>query len=212
MSTLFIIDGHTNPIANSDINEVRYNTTQAPLTGNFIVRVPNDMALAENPSNLSGLLAAKYAACLTFFSTFANIVFEDFTDTPGIDNPNSPGTFEGIRCTTRVGPRIGGSGGILRTDTAVLGGPPSIVAVTWEVFQVATTNPPTGRLTQQFSEAPSSNFTAEISFNNGGSWTAVTDRSITNIAGGDQGTNMVLRFTNSSAVNAQWLGSWAVLF
>lgn len=212
MSTLYIFDAHTNPISGSDLNEVRYNATSAPMTGHFIVRVPTDMPLEQEQQTLANLLSEKYAAVLAFFSTFADIVYEDFTDTPGVDATNSPGSNVGIRCTTKIGPRIGGQGGVLQTNMQVLGGAPSVISVTWEVFDVVNTNPVDGRLTQQFNEAASSALTVEVSFNNGATWTSVTDRAIQNIAGPDQGTDLVLRFTNSSAVNSYWLGSWAVLF
>lgn len=212
MSTLYIFDAHTNPIAGSDLNEVRYNADTAPMTGHFIVRVPTDMPLAQEQQTLANLLSEKYEAVLAYFSTFADILYEDFTDTPSINSGGSPGSQVGIRCTTKVGPRIGGSGGILRTNMAALLGAPSVISVTWEVFQVTTTNPVDGRLTQTYEEVPASAFTVEISFNNGATWTAVTDRAIQNIAVPDQGTSMVIRFTNSSAVESYWLGSWAVLF
>lgn len=213
MSTLYIFDAHTNPISGSDLNEVRYNVSSAPMTGHFVVRVPADMPLAAEQQTLSNLLTAKYAAVLTYFSTFANVVYEDFTTTPGVDVANSPGSSVGVRCTTKLGRRVGGSGGVLRTSTTVIGGAPSVVSVTWEAFRVVNTNPVDGRLTQQFEELPSSDLTVEASFNNGATWTAVADRAIQNIAVPDQGTNLVLRFTNASSPTAPvWLGSWAVLF
>ncbi len=213
MSTLYIFDAHTNPISGSDLNEVRYNANSAPLTGHFVVRAPTDMPLAAEQQNLANLLTEKYAAVLAYFSTFANIVYEDFTTTPGVDTANSPGSSVGVRCTTKLGRRVSGVGGVLQTNMTVLGGAPSVVSVTWEAFQVGTTNPVNGRLTQQFQELASSNLTVEVSFNNGATWTAVTDRAIQNIAVPDQGTDLVLRFTNaSSPMSPVWLGSWAVLF
>jgi hypothetical protein len=213
MSTLYIFDAHTNPISGSDLNEVRYNAISAPMTGHFIVRVPADMPLAAEQQTLANVLSEKYNATLAYFSTFADIVYEDFTQTPGVDSANSPGTTVGIRCTTKIGRRIGGVGGVLQTNMTVLGGAPSVISVTWEAFRVVNTNPVDGRLTQEFQEASPGDLTVEASFNNGATWTSVTDRAIQNIAGPDQGTDLVLRFTNATGPSVPvWLGSWAVLF
>ncbi len=208
MSSHYLIDAHTIPITSGDINEVRYNVTESPLMGTHVIRVSESMPLSAEPSNLSSLLQSKYNAMLAFYATFSNIVFEDFTDTPGVDLANSTNVHAGIRSTTKVG----GTTGVLRTNASVLGAPTGLVVVLWEAYKVITTNPKTGRLTRLYQEMDADSFDVEISFNNGATWTAVTDRAIQNIAAPDQGTDLVLRFTNTSAVNSYWLGSWAVLF
>jgi len=210
MSTHYLIDAHTSPISGSDINEARYNVTQSPLMGNFVVRLSDSMTLPQEPSSLTSLLSAKYQAVLAYYATYLHIAFEDFTDTPSVDMTNSTNVISGDRGTTRVN---GGTvAGVLRTTTTALGLTPDQVIVTWEAFRVVSTDVKTDRLTRIYDELPSIDLTAEISMNNGATWTTVTDGAPTNIAVPDQGTNLVLRFTNAALSENIHLGSWAVLY
>lgn len=207
MSSHYLIDAHTIPVLSGDINEARYNVTESPIVGSYVVRVSDDMPLDQEQSNLTNLLSEKYDAMLTFYATFSNIVYEDFTDTPSVNVGSSVGVHSGLRATTKVG----ASTGVLRTNASVLGAPPGLVVVLWEAFRVVTTNPKTGRCTRSYQEMASTSFTVAVSFNNGSTWTAANDGGLLSIAAPDQGTNLVLRFTNATA-EPVWLGSWAVLF
>lgn len=208
-STHYLIDAHTIPVSSSDIQEARYNVTSSPVAGTFVIRVPDDKPLQSEPDTLGTLLTQKYQAILAYYATFSTITYEDFTETPGVNTALSPGTHSGDRCTCKVNPS-----GVLRTNAQVIVGTPSLCVVTWEAFRQVTTNPKTGRVTRAYEElAADDNFTVEISFNNGATWTAANDGGLLSIAAPDQGSNMILRFTNSSSPGIPvWLGSWAVLF
>lgn len=206
MSTHYLIEGHTSPVTSSDIQSVHYNTDHSALTGGFVIRVSEDMPLDAEPSSFSALLSGKYASMLTFYSVFANVAFEDFTDTPNIDFTNSTGVHSGVRGCTKLNPT-----GVLRTTMAALGSTPAQCVVLWESFEIVNTNPANGRLTREYRDQLASDFTVEVSFNNGSTWTTATDQALLTIAGPDQGNQLILRVTNTSGLT-RYLGSWAVLY
>lgn len=211
MPTVYLVDAHTNPVANSEINEMRFNAQTAPLAGVFVVKVDDDMPLRVSPPNtLSLLLGFKNEAVLSYFATFTIAQVEDFTDAPSVDFANSPGTHAGARNSTKINPRVGGLGGRYQSTSTNIGSTPTVASIVWEEFTVSNTNPKTDRFTRSWNEATTS-LTCEVSFNNGGTWVSATNRGILTIAAPDQGSDLIVRFTNNSG-SSKYLGYWAVLY
>lgn len=212
MSTHYVIDGLTSPSSSSDLHEVRYGVTSSQLApGNFIYRIPDGPTLSAPPTDIADLRTKKYQALLAYYAGFTTIVYDDMVDPASYDATNSPGATSGSRMTVRVHR----PSGVFRTAATPIGvSAPSQFLCTWEVFQNTYTDPLTGRASRVYTEAALSNLTCAVSFNGGTSFTAAGAGALVNIAGGDQGTSLVVRFTNSNGTAGQshGLGSWAVLF
>lgn len=206
MSNHYLIDANTNPIASSRINGVRYVTSTSPMVSNFVIRIPTNVVLSSEPNTLTGVTNNKHAALLAYYAGFTNITFDDMTVSPSVNAGLSSGLQVGDRVTTKVA-----FNGVLRTNAVALGATPAQCVLTWEAADIVNTNPEAGLLTRLYTEASAASFTAEVSFNNGVSFNTVTDGSFFDIPVPDQGSNMILRFTNVSGL-PKWLTSWALIF
>jgi len=214
MSTHYFIDAHTNPFADSQINDVRVpdpNTGESLLNSNFVVRIPTGVSI-DNPADLNELLTNKYVGQLAFFTGFANIIFDDMLDAVDVNVSASIALQLGERATNAIQPA-----GILESDPIALGSTPSQALVTWEVFAIldtdtgATATDPTTRIGRTYQEQSGSVLTVDVSFNNGGTFNTVNDGSLFLIAPIDQGSQFIIRFTNGGS-DKRWVGSWAVIF
>lgn len=214
MSTHYFVDAHTNPIADSQINDVRVpdpNTGESLLNSNFVIRIPTGVAI-DNPADLNELIANKYVGQLAFYTGFANIIFDDMLDAVDLNVSASNAVQLGERATNSVQPA-----GILESDPIALGGTPTQALVTWEVFAILDTDTggtavdPTARIDRTYQEQSGSALTVDVSFNNGGTFNTVNDGSLFLIAPIDQGSQFIIRFTNPGS-DKRWVGSWAVIF
>lgn len=214
MSTHYFVDAHTSPFANSQINDVRVpdpSTGESALNANFIVRIPTGVAI-DNPANLTELITNKYVGQLAFYTGFANIVFDDMTDTVDLNVANSSAVQLGDRMTNAVLPS-----GILESDAVALGSTPGQAIVTWEAFDivdsdtgVSATNQ-VALITRNYREQSASLLTVDVSFDNGANFNTVTDGGLFLIDPGDQGMQFIIRFTNPGS-SKLFVGSWAVIF
>jgi hypothetical protein len=206
MSIHYLIDAHTNPVADSDINEVRREppSGESPLMGNFIVRIPEGMPLEGEPTDLSDLLVKKYAAVLDFYPGFANIAYDDMLDSSGITP--SPGNILGSRSSISANP--------VKTLTSVpvaLGGTPVEAIITWEAFSIIPVSPIDNLMQVIYKEEDANGFACTVSFNNGASYSVITDGGLFNIPPADQGSNFIIKLLNSAGQRLR-LGSWAVIY
>lgn len=215
MSTHYLIDLHTNPVANSEINDVRFSATGSTiLGGNFIVRVPDGVSIGTTPpTDLTDLLTKKYQGLLAFHSGYTQITFDDFLDATNFDIANSSLTASSDRVGTCI---TGIPGGIYQSLPVALTGPAPVQAVIlFETFDVTADYPLADRTTRTYSETdPGAVGTCDVSFNGGVSFiTGVTEGSLINIAGPDQGTSFVFRFNAGLVFPSRvFIGSWAVLY
>lgn len=209
MSTLYMFDAHANPVANAKLTEARYNATECHGTGFFVVPVSETMALTSEPTSLSSCLAAKYAAMLAYYATYASIAYEDFTAAPGVNYGSSSNLVVGQRGCTKLLPTP--SAGVYRSSTVALGGTPSTAVVLWDLHLMSDQNTPTAPMERIWQTRPASDATFEVSFNNGATWIVATSGGLMNISGPDQGSNLVVRITNTQPTPC-WLSSWAVLY
>lgn len=217
MSTHYLIDAHTTPMANSEINDIRFSPVNdtSPVNGNFIVRVDDGLDVRpEDVTGLTNLLAQKYAELLVSFPGFSNIVYDDMLDATGVDMANSVGLLTGERGVIALGPTqvFGAPEPELRTATVVLGGSPTECVVTWEVFSISRADPRDGRMVRSYVEESPADVLCNVSFNNWASTNAVTDGTLLNIPIPDQGTQLVLGFVPSGAITRRYFGSWAVTY
>lgn len=213
MSTHYLVDIHTSPVTDSEINDVRFSLTgETILGGNFVVRLPDGIVIETNPTDLSDLLTKKYAGILAFYAGYTRIAYDDLLDAAGVNLANSIGIATGGRNTISL---IGNGTSILESNAVALTGPAPVEAiVTWETFNVASLSPLDSRTVRTYMETtPSSVCTCEVSFNGGGSFLPVSDGSLLNIPAPDQGTSFVIRITSAAVFPARvFLGSWAVVY
>lgn len=210
MSTHYLIDAHTTPIANSEINDVRFSTIgESVLNGSFIVRLPDGVSLgAAPPTDLTDLLTKKHTGLLAFYAGYTRITFDDLLDPADLDPSSSTGVSLGDRGSVSIYP-----GGILQTDVVPLTGlaPPEAIT-TWEVATrnyIDASGDPIQAVYQE--QDPTALMTCDVSFNGGGTFNPVTDGQFFNVPVPDQGTNLVFRWTNTSSSRV-YLTSWAVIY
>ena len=217
MSTHYLIDAFTSPVASAPIIDVDApENNQTLLNGAFVVRVPANTALIDpssgnpsTPTNCGDLLTKKHTGILQFYAGFQNIVYDDLLDSSGINlsGPNAFGSFGG-RGTIALNP-----GGTLTSNMVTLVSTPAIVVLLWEVFTFSDSDPETGRYTRNYSELPTTSAyaTAQVSTNNGGAYTAATNGAATGIALANQGNQFIVQITNTSGAKLG-IGSWALCY
>lgn len=212
MSTHYLLS-----LFNDDINDIVTPPAfpgESEITGNYVVRVPDDVVVRE-PVSVADLLTQKYASILASHGLFTQIVHDDMLDATGINMGTSTNIITGIKGTNGLL-----DGGLLETTVESLtwGGPgagPPQAILTYEVFQYADTDSASGVYSRSYEEvdplvAP---ITVQISFDGGATFQAVTDKNLINIVGPSQGTNLILRFTHTATPTGRYfLGSWAVVF
>lgn len=213
MSTYYLIDATTSPIANSEIN----NVTTTPggtvvLGGNFVVRVPDGVSLGpDNPTDLTDLENKKYAGLLAFYAGYTRIAFDSLLDATGVNAATSTQVVLGERSTIRL---LGYGGNLFESNPVVLsGGAPSQAVVTYETFLFENADPIVGRIQRTYEEVPPASVsTCQVSFNGGATWVTTTDGTLLNIAPADQGTSFIIRIASTVFADSVGLGSWAVIY
>lgn len=219
MSAHYLIDLFATPLTSSPIVDVRYPLDgQTPVGGQFVVRVPDGVAINPPPTDLSDLITKKHLGLLAFYAGFTNIAFDDLLDSSGIDPVASTGILGGQRGSPTLSPLVAWSGppvGIFQTVTVPLTGPaPSFIVPVWELWEAVDTDPSTDRFSRDYSELPATAtyVTGEVSFDGGLTYTAATSGSVLFIPGPSQGTNFILRLTNVHASKRVRIGSWALVY
>ena len=217
MSSYYLIDLHHDPFLASRILDVAETTTlvgsSTPMNGGTIVRVPDYVGL-KDPADVSTLLTQKYAGLLAYYAGFTYVTHDDLLDAADVDfgEPTLKGKF-GDRNAICLPPNFGGIAGRFQSTVATLSGPaPSQAIITWEVYRVDLADPALDRAVLTYVEVPASNFTCDVTFDNGVHVYPATDGSVLNVPLGGQGTNFAIRLTNNSATDHLYVGSWAVIY
>jgi hypothetical protein len=211
MSTHYLVDIFGNPISACGINDVRLATNgETEAGGSFIVRVGEGIPVRD-PTDLGDLLTKKYQGILGIYAGLSTrITYDDLLDAASINTAavGTGGKF-GDRGTVALYP-----GGLMEsTVVALTGAAPAQATVTWEAFEWVDTDSSTGRFQRTYKEATTDLVTTcEVSFNNGLNFYATTDGGFLNIPPPHQGTNFVIRITNSTPDTVIGLGSWAVIY
>ena len=217
MSSYYLIDLHTDPFSSSRILDVAVTTPLAGsstlMNGGVVVRVP-DYVGTQEPTTVTALLAQKYAGLLAYYIGYTYITRDDLLDAADVDfaAPTLKGRFGDRNCIA-LPPNFGGGGGVFQSTVAALSGPaPAQVVVTWEVYRVDLVDPALNRATLTYVERPASLLACQVSFNGGASFIAALDGTALGVPVADQGTNFVIRLTNSSPTDSLYVGSWAVIY
>ena len=205
MGAHYLVDQFYSPVGSSTLIDVRNpDNGESFVNGTFVVRVPDGVSV-KNPIDLTDLTTKKYAGILSFYAGFTVIVFDDFLDATGVDTVNSSDVLLGERVTTGLQP-----GGVLQSPTVPLSGAPTVAVITWETFTHTDSDDKQQRFERTYVESDPDDYTCEVSFDNGANFNVTTDSAVLNIPVPEQGTNFIVRFTNTAGKS--FLGSWSLIF
>jgi len=209
MSIYYLIDPFT---AAGDITDVITGSPSLnPInaTGSTVIRIPDGVALNDDPTNLADLLNEKYDGLLAFYAGFTDIVADACMDPLTVDLVGPPVSTGVLVSEGYVHHCILPSGN-LRTVNAPLTSAPTAVIVVWETYRLTTTDNATTRLTREYVEDDTVLVTCDVDFGGASPVLNVTNGAVTNIPVADQFTNLILTFTNTDPGRV-YLGSWAVI-
>jgi hypothetical protein len=207
MSALYLIDRHGSPVTSANILDVQ-DSTMPVLSGRFVVKVPDGIPIVQ-PTDLGDLLTKKAQGYLLFYAGFTRVTYDDLLDTTHVDAASSKGLITGERSTLVLQP-----GGILQSTVVPLtGSAPSQAFITWDTYNYVETDSATTLYVRQYNELPStpSNVTCSASFDGGVNFNATTDGAVLNVPVPQQGTNFIIRLTNTSTSRLS-IGSWTVVY
>lgn len=224
MATHYLIDGHTNPLLNSEINDVRTaDDGSSVVNGNFVIRVPFGVKLGSDPTDVSDLITKKFTGLLASYPGFSNIVYDELVDAADIAVTSS------APVQYRLGDRgtVGYNNGFLTpTDagletTAVSTAPTSVsqCIVVAEFHRYVYTNPKTGRMERIYEEADAPDAYIAVSSNGGTDYTAASNGQLVTIPAPQVGNSLRVLFSGfynpRSAFNPAdvlQVSSWAVIY
>jgi len=206
MSALYLIDRHGSPVTSASILDVQ-ESTMPVLSGRFVVKVPDGVPIVQ-PTNLGDLLTKKAQGFLLFYAGFTRVTYDDLLDTTHVNTGASAGLVTGERSTLVLQP-----GGLLQSTVVPLtGSAPTQALITWDTFNYVETDSASTLYVRQYNELSStpSNVTCSVSFD-GVNFNATTDSAVLNIPVPQQGTNFIIRLTNTSTSRLS-IGSWTVVY
>ena len=211
MSIHYLISPFT---TNGDIIDViTAESGQSESTGSTVVRVPDGVAIHNDPTNLNDLLTSKYAGLLAFYAGFTDILADPCLDVLTADLPNSTGLLASSgfvnHCLLRTMPY---SGSFVST-VQPLGFAPTQAVLVWEEYVFTDSDDKTERLRRTYVEESGSNFSCLVSFDGGANYNPASNGGVLNIPVPEQGSSFVIGLTNNSpSWSRVYLGSWAVIY
>jgi hypothetical protein len=203
MSIHYLIDPFT---TNGDIIDVVTSESgQTDSTGATVIRIPDGVAIHNNPTNLPALLTAKYAGLLASYAGFTQIAFDPCMNT-GVGSSKTALISAGFVNHALMSP----SGNINTVITPLPFAPTQCILV-WETYTYTDTNDKNGRFQRVYTESDPSDLQANISLNGGATGNFVSEGAVFNVPVVDQGSSLKIIFSSSS-LNRTYLGSWALIF
>lgn len=205
MSIHYLIDPFTN---NGDIVDVTTSLNgQTDATGSTVIRVPDGVAIHNNPSTLTTLIAEKYDGLLASYAGFPEILADPCLDNLTVSLPDCTGAIlsDGFvnHCITPPG--------TLFSTIVPLAFAPTQAVLVWEEFSYIDVDEKTGRMRRTYAEGSGSGLLCVVSFDGGVNANPVTNGTVFNIPVPDQGASFQIAFGNLTG-NRIYLGSWAVVY
>lgn len=207
MSIHYLIDPFTTA---GDITDVlTAETGQSEATGSTVIRVPDGVAIHNNPTNITDLLTAKYDGLLASYAGFTDILADTCMGGASF-NLAASGTT-GIIVTSGWVNAFLLDAGLCFSVSHVLGFAPTQCVLVWEEYIFTDSDDKADRFQRTYVEETGVNLVCGISFNGGSTYNTVLNGEVLNIPVPDQGTSFIIRFQNTSGKRI-YLGSWALLY
>ena len=211
MSIHYLINSFTPTWDIVDVNTA--TTGQSNATGSVVVRVPDGVAIHNDPTNLSTLITEKYDGLLAFYAGFQGIISDPLWGGSTIDFSSS--LTGRIATTSLEGVKIYGSGGFQTVNqVGIFGTPPTQVVLTFELYHYIDSDDKTGRFQRTYAEYPQTpvpSFWSLVSFNGGATMVPVPNGTVANIPLADQGNDLSVFFFNFSGQPVR-MSSWALVY
>jgi len=205
MTIHYLIDPFT---TNGDvIDVVTSETGDTESTGATLIRVPDGVAIYDQPADLADLLTQKYAGLLSFYAGFTDILADPCLDVLTADMSSSQGL---LASSGFVNHSILPGGGIFVSTTFPLGAPVAQCVLIWEEYEFLDSDDKTERLRRVYSEESGSNLACLVSFN-GATSNFASNGAVLNVPVPDQGTSFTIGLTNLASSRI-YLGSWAMIY
>lgn len=134
MSTIYLYDGHTSPVADSPLVDVIKAPPSTPVEigTSFPIRVPDDVSIPHEPTDVNDLVTMKLDA-LQRRSGLPNAIYEDFLVNPGVSVPTA--NFNPRLVGDRVSFTLYQNPGDVWMDAVSIGSPaPDIVRLDFDAF------------------------------------------------------------------------------
>jgi hypothetical protein len=202
MSIHYLIDPFT---LNGDIIDVITSESgQTDSTGATVVRVPDGVAIHNNPTNLLALLTAKYDGLLASYAGFTTIRANSCMNSGVLDS-------KAVLLSSGFVNHVLMPNGTIDTATVVLPFAPTQAIAVWEAYTFTESNNKSGRYQRVYTEHDSNDLTVTVTFDSGANNFPVTDGGVLNVPLVGQGTAFRFGFTNPLGIRL-YLGSWAIIF
>lgn len=210
MSTYYLLDMHVPSIADSrivDVVKTDTTTSEFRCDGLTPIRVPDGVRVV-NPVSLTDLLTQKYQSLHARYPGFQYILSDDLLDPSGVQ-VGPPPTW------LRKSGYRGTIGGHFRTLAVTASITVTQCIVIYETFTWRYVDARDGRVERYYIEEPEGLRSAQISVNNGSSFTTTTSGALVTIPALDQGTDVIIEFLSSGDFYQDnrlvHIGSWAVI-
>jgi len=182
------------------------------LNGHYVIDVPTNVQIDTTvPSfDVTSLITQKFTGLLAGFPEFSDIVFDELEDDSDI-NAGAAAHFAKTGDFEQILPPLTGKFTTTVFDLTVvtsLGGAPVKFQPHFDFYKLTKTQTSRGNYNVTYTEVSANEITAEISFDNGSSFSPATN-DVMNLIGVPD-TDMILRFTNTSA-DEVYVGSWSVM-
>lgn len=206
MSIHYFIDPFTLGPDIIDVNSAPTGSSDS--TGSSVIRVPDGVAIHNDPGDLPSLLNSKYEGLLASYAGFPEIVADPCLDALTVD---PVATSKAFLSSGLVNHSLNVNGSVLRSTVIPLALAPTQAVLVWEEYTFVDLDAKTGRMRRTYTEASGANLLCSASFNGGANFNTIVNGGVLNIPIPHQGSSFQISLTNNSASRI-YLGSWAVIY
>jgi hypothetical protein len=204
-SQKFLMSKFDESIAHAFVPDITF-----PVQGLFVVELP-DGAQIDTPTDYTDLKTKKAAAFASLWPDFPSQVYNELDTTTSINAAaaNSRLVAGKYEWMLPKAPALGGPDGVITTNAVTLGATPVELVVFWTCYAIDRAEGAAGK-DLSYRELAQSSVGVEISVDNGANYTSATHA--TPVTPAASGTQMILRFTNTSTTEDRYLGYYVVMY
>ncbi len=208
MSTFYLIDAHTSPIADSEINDVKTSLDgEIVLNGNFVIKVPDGVHI-ENPTSLTDLITQKFAGVLASYPGFTNIIYDNYLDDTDINAAHAGSLLNGLKRGQRNTVSVGLDTIYYTTTTDISPTTITQAILYYELYSVRYSTAADGRLLRTYVEEEATGDIVDVAVTADGTVYAQVDSGqLTTVTSGSDITVRVFGQQDNICI-----GAWAVIY